>query len=138
MIFFFIVNGVNELVALLHILYEYFHGNVRVFTLHNGRNHQTFPAEIIKVEMSFRNGNNLHVAIQTAVESEIRHLGINGLVRRVINDNHHLVFLLHFVRKVYPPRRISAVVVSKLFTVQTNVRRRVRAVYFQIVFLVFG
>ena len=56
----------------------------------------------------------------------------------VVNDDGNCVFLAEIACDIDSPGRISAVVVSKSFSVAPDVSRRVRAVYLKVIFFCFG
>ena len=65
--------------------------------------------------------NKIYISVNTAVEGEVSHLGINGLVDGIFNENCDLAAVLQLFCNVYSPCRVAAVVVSELFAVYEKI-----------------
>ncbi len=81
--------------------------------------------------MLFAHGDNIDIAINSAVEGEIRLLRINGIVCRVVGSNNKRVFIKNII-KLNTECRISAIVCNQTFAVKNNLSSRIDALKLEI------
>ena len=106
--------------------------DLRIFALHHRRHGQSGTAEIGKIEMRLLHRDDVHIAVQSAVEGEVRRLRIHVLVGRVVNDDGEAVFRLDFPCDLHAPRGIAAVVMGERCAVHIHIGGGIRAAHFQI------
>ena len=137
-VFLFIVNGINDGLTLLRVGKEHLDLDLGVLLFDGGRDLDAGAAVIIKIKMRAADANEIHVTVKTAVESEIGHLGIDGVVCRVIHDHtdHRLVGKLF--GDVDTPGGIAAIVMRNVCSVQINVGGGVGAAKLKIILLCGG
>ena len=81
--------------------------------------------------MLFAHGDNIDIAINSAVEGEIRLLRINGIVCRVVGSDNKRVFIKNII-KLNTECRISAIVCNQTFAVKNNLSSRIDALKLEI------
>ena len=81
--------------------------------------------------MLFAHGDNIDIAINSAVEGEIRLLRINSIVCRVVGGNNKRVFIKNII-KLNTECRISAIVCNQTFAVKNNLSSRIDALKLEI------
>ena len=84
-----------------------------------------------KFKVFCRYRDEVHIAVQSAVESEICFLGINGIVVAVVNGYCKCVLLCKFSCKFCPESGVSAAVFRDLFSVEIDLGAHRRAVYLE-------
>ena len=88
---------------------------------------------MIHIEVLFVHHDQVHVPVNTAIESEVRFLGIHAVVHAVVGDHHQGVSLFpQEGGNVLTEGGISAVVMDALFAVQRYVSGGVDAPEFQV------
>ena len=138
LVFFLVINGVNDLLTLGKILDIYFNLNLCILAIDRGSDLDAGCAVVIKVKMSLVDTNEVYVTVKTAVEGEVRHLGVNGLIGSVINNNCDLGRIGDLLGDVYSPGRITAVVVRELLAANVNVSGGICAAEFEIIKVSLG
>ena len=107
-------------VCILPCLYRY-HSQL-LFQIHNRSHLDAGSAVLAQFKMVFGYQNQIHAAIQTAVKSEVRLLGINPIVIGIVHRYAQKVFFLQMVCDVYPEGGIATLVVGKVGTIQVHIR----------------
>ena len=102
-----------------------------VGSVHSGGDLDAGAAIVAQVKMRLGKGNEVHIPVQAAVEGEVGHLGIDGVVGGVVHGDGKNVFFLQRRGKVYPPGGVAAVVVGQVRSVQVDIRGGVGAPDFQ-------
>ena len=74
-----------------------------VFALNRRSDLYSRCAVIIKVKMRIAHGNNIDISVKSAVESEVRHLRINGFVGAVVNGYGNESFVFKVIRDINSP-----------------------------------
>jgi hypothetical protein len=116
--FILVIKGVGDLLTFLKLGSVNLYLNFRLFALNGGSNLDTGCAEVIEVEVGFSNGNDVYVTVKTAVEGEVCHLGINGLVGSIVNnDSKGVVTAYKIVGKINSPGGVTAIVVAKVLAI---------------------
>ena len=59
-----------------------------------GSHHYALATVIVKVEVAFAYTDDIHIAVKSAIESEVCHLRINLVVSCVVNNNNKQTFIL--------------------------------------------
>ena len=103
-----------------------------------GGDSNTASAEIIKVKVALGNADKVHIAVHSAVEGKVSHLGINFIIGGVVNGDNKKVLLCHSPGEVNSPCGVSAVVMSKRFAVEINISRGIGAAKLKIIALRYG
>ena len=133
LVFFLIVNGINELLCRGNVFYKYFNFNVCVVALNSGSDHKAGATVVIKVKVSLVYSNEVYVTVDTAVKGEVCHLGVNGLVDGVFNNDCDLGLVSDLFCDVNSPGGVTAIVVSELFAANVNVGRGIGAAQLKVV-----
>ena len=134
LIAFLIENSVNIALACLKFGGINLYLNTCVLTVYGRSDLYAGSGVIIKIEVRLCYRNKVYVTVKTAVEGEIRHLRIYGLVGRIIYDDRKcVVACLEAVSKVYSPSRVTAVVMIKLLAVKIKVCGRICAADLKVV-----
>ena len=102
-----------------------------ILTLFCGRDMDTGMPMLQEFKMGFRDSDDVDTAIQSAVEGKIRMLGINRFIWRVIHRDHKQIVILKCFRQLHPPGRITAVVMTKMHSIQIHIGRRIGSVDLQ-------
>ena len=132
-VFFLIVNGVNQLLCRSYVLNEYLNFNVCVLAVNGGGDHKTGAAVVVKVEVRLVNSNEVYVTVDTTVEGEVCHLGVNGFVYGVFNNNSDFGLVCYLFGDVYSPGGVTAIMVREFFAANVNVGRGVSAAQLKVV-----
>ena len=61
-----------------------------------------------------------HIPVKAAVESEVRFLGVHGVVVAVVHADGQQVLVFQVVGQVHPEGRVAALVLCQLFPIQVN------------------
>jgi hypothetical protein len=109
-ILFLVVDGVAQGFTLAKILYEYFNFNSCILLFYLGGDHQTLAAKVVKVKVGVVDANQVDISVKTAVEGEVRNLGIYKVIGGVVNDQSKEVVLGKLVGDVYTPGGVTTVV----------------------------
>jgi hypothetical protein len=125
-------DAVNECCAFLNVLGEYLNLNESVVAANDRSYLDAGSSVVIEIEVLLANYDKLNVSVKTAVEGEVCHLGVNCVVRSVVNRDSKNVFILDVAGEVNSPSRVTTVVMSEVSTVKVNVCGRVSAVYLKV------
>ena len=108
-------------------------GHACVIALHHRRHGDARPAVIRQVEVGFGHGDEIHVAVEAAVEREVRHLRIDRLLGAVVHaeGEEHVAARAGGVGDVRAPGRIAAVVMGDVRAVHIQISGGIGAVDFQ-------
>ena len=112
--------------------------NLCIGTEDFGSDSNAAAAEIIKVKVALGNADEVHIAVHSAVEGKVRHLGINSVIGGVVNGDNKKVLLFHSLGEVNSPGRITAIVMSKRFAVEVNIGRGIGTAKLKIIALRYG
>jgi hypothetical protein len=116
--FILVIKGVGDLLTFLKLGSVNLYLNFCLFALNGGSNLDTGRAEVIEVEVGFSNGNDVNVTVKTTVEGEVCHLGINGLVGSIVNnDSKGVVTAYKIACKINSPGGVTAIVVAKVLAI---------------------
>ena len=138
LVLFLVVDGVRDLLTVLDILYEYLDLDLGILAHDLGGDLDAGRAVVIKIKVAVVYADKIYVSVKTAVEGEVCHLRINGLIGRVVHKNSKLGRVGELVGKLYSPGGVAAVVVCELLAADVNVSRGVRAADLKIVVICFG
>ena len=83
--------------------------------------------------MRLTDGNNIDIAVKSAVEGEVRHLRINPVVLAVVNRYSDYIVIGERVCDIDTPGGIAAVVVCKLCSVDKDIGGGVCAAQLKII-----
>ena len=128
---FCVKKRVLNLLPLLEIGYKHFYLHICVSTIHNGSNLDAGAAVEGKIKVAFRHADQIHIPVKAAVEGEVRHLGIHGIIGSIIHDDTQKAAFLQNLCEVNTPGRIAAVMLCQQFVVQVYFSGRIGTVYFR-------
>ena len=86
-----------------------------------GSCHEAGSAEVFQVEVDSRNRDDVHVPVETAVEGEVSHLGVDGFIRAVVHLDDE-VLILHVLGKKDTEGGVASVVMGEMISVEEDVR----------------
>ena len=89
-------------------------------------------AQIIQIEMRLGNNHQPHIPIDAAVKGEVRLLGIDSVIFRVVHLYGQLVVLLQQSSNLAPESGITAVMDSNQGSIEAHPGRGVDALKFQV------
>ena len=130
-----ILDHIGKSLPLSGVSHKYFHCHRSILTLNLRSHHQTGTSVIIQIKVSIVYCDQIYITIQTAIEGKVRHLGIYGVVGRIVHCDHNQVLDLQRLGHIDTPGRITAVVMSQMLSVHINIRRRICSPKFQIILL---
>ena len=96
--------------------------------IHHRRDPDARRAAVTQRKVGGRHHDEVHIPVQTAVEGEIRFLGVDGVVVAVVHRNDQQVFRFEMSGKVDPEGGIPALVFRQRFAVEHDHRGVRRAV----------
>lgn len=76
-----------------------------------------------QIKMTGIRTDDVHRAIQSAVEGEVGHLRIDPVVDAIVHSDHQQIFLPQIFRQIDPEDGVSAVMVRQLFAIEIDVGR---------------
>ena len=83
--------------------------------------------------MGCADADEIHISVQAAVEGEIRHLRVNGVVRAVVHSDDEQRFAGEFIGDIDAPCGVAAVVVRHVPAVCVDIGRGVGAADLEII-----
>ena len=128
-------QGVADDLAFLGIGQENLNLGLGITTLHDGRDLDAGAAVVVQIKVGLRNGDDVDVTVQTAVEGEVCHLGIDAVVGSIVNGDDQQIFISQSFGQVHAPGGVTAIVVSQVLTVQIHISGGVGTIDFQVVAL---
>ena len=127
-----IQDAVANLIALLQIDRKALNGDLGIRAVHHRRDMQAGAAVGLQIKVRIRHGDDVHIAVQTAVEGEVCRLRIDILVGCIVHEDHQRVFLAQRGRDFHPPGRVAAVMMRQAFAVHVHIGGGIGAVDLQI------
>ena len=113
------------------------HRDLVVLALAGGRHPDAGGAVFDQFKVLPGDGNQVHVPVQSAIEREIRELGVHPVIFAVVGDDGQEVFSIRQrAGQIHPEGGITAVVAGQMGTVQVDVRAAVAAPDFKEVCLI--
>ena len=85
--------------------------------------------------MRFGNTDDIYITVDTAIEGKVSHLGIDGFICCIIDQNSDLGFFCQLAGQVYTPSGVATVVDSQAFTADEHFSGGVGTANLQIVAL---
>ena len=86
------------------------------FQIHHGSDLNAGSTTIGQLEMGFGYNDQIHAAVQAAIEGEVRFLGIYPVIVGIVHPDHQLVFFLQIVQ-LNPEGAVAAFVMGKPHTI---------------------
>ena len=135
-----VLKDAAQRLAFLRICHIDLRADMRVPSLHHRRDRDARAAEVHQIEVGGRYADQVHVAVEAAVEREVRHLRINRVIGRVVHhhDDQRIAGAADAVGHVHAPGRVAAVVMREVPAADVHVRGGVRAADFQKQLLALG
>ena len=125
LVFFLIVDGVNDLLTVSELGGINLNLDLCILANDLGCDLDAGGAVVVEIKVGVCYADDIYVSVKTAIEGEVRHLGINSLVRRVINRDSKERLVCEAIGEIDSPCGITAVVVSELLAVEIYVSRGV-------------
>lgn len=100
--------------------------------LEKGIDLDRLASEVVEVEMVLRNLNQIDIAVDAAIEGEVRLLRVDPVVFPVVDKDFEEVFLLKGRSEIEPEGRIAAIMASDLLFVEKDTTGGIDAFEFNI------
>ena len=100
--------------------------------LEKGIDLDRLASEVVEVEMVLRNLNQIDIAVDAAIEGEVRLLRVDPVVFHVVEKEFEVVFLLMGRSEIEPEGRIAAIMASDLLFVEEDTTGGIDAFEFNI------
>ena len=128
-----VLKDAAQRLAFLRICHIDLRADMRVPSLHHRRDRDARAAEVHQIEVGGRHADQVHVAVEAAVEREVRHLRIDRVIGRVVHhhDDQRIAGAADAVGHVHAPGGVAAVVMREVPAADVHVRGGVRAADFQ-------
>ena len=95
--------------------------NFGIGTTNFGGHRQAGAAVVIQIKVGLGNADKVDIAVQAAVEGEVRHLGIYSLVGSIVDGDDNQVVWLQCSGDIDTPGGVAAVVMGELLTIYINI-----------------